>query len=124
MAEGLVNINDAMDSKLEEQGWTYGNDSQNSGYAWAENMMTANSDLRIFVFYEPDCMVGVVSYLEKYAAEKGLDLADFCVVNCYVDSATQEELELAISDPHATAFKGYVPMATKVMLRHTATWRA
>lgn len=87
---------------------TYGNDPQNGGYAWAENMMTANPDLRIFVCYEPDCMIGVVSYLERYASENGLDLADFCVVCCYVDSATQEEYKKAVADPSSTAFKGYV----------------
>lgn len=87
---------------------TYGNDAQNKGYNWAENMMTANPDLRIFVCYEPDCMVGVVSFLSKYSNDNGMDMNDFCVVNCYFDSATTEEFEKAKADPSSTPFKGYV----------------
>jgi len=87
---------------------SYGKDAQNKGYNWAENMMTANSNLRIFVCYEPDCMVGVVSYLTKYAKDKKINLKDFCVVNCYEDSATHEEFVKATKDASATPFKGYV----------------
>jgi ABC-type sugar transport system substrate-binding protein len=87
---------------------SYGDDAQNKGYSWAENQMTANPDLRIFVCYEPDCMIGVTQFLAKYAKENNLDLKDFCVINCYEDSATHEEFEKAKADPSSTAFKGYV----------------
>jgi ABC-type sugar transport system substrate-binding protein len=87
---------------------SYGKDAQNKGYNWAENMMTKNPNLRVFVCYEPDCMVGVVSFLAKYAKSKNLDLKDFCVVNCYEDTATREELKKAQANASATAFKGYV----------------
>lgn len=87
---------------------SYGNDAQNKGYNWAENMMTANPNLRIFVCYEPDAMIGVVSYLGKYAKEKNLDLKDFCVVNTYEDAKTHEEFTKAKANPSSTAFKGYV----------------
>lgn len=87
---------------------TYGNDAQNQGYNWAENMMTANSDLRCFVCYEPDCMIGVISFLSKYASDKGMDMADFCVINCYFDSVSIEEYEKAKADPSSTPYKGYV----------------
>ena len=87
---------------------SYGKDAQNKGYNWAENQMTANANLRIFVCYEPDCMIGVVSYLTKYAKEKKLDLKSFCVVNCYEDSATHDEFAKAQANASATPFKGYV----------------
>lgn len=87
---------------------TYGRDAQNRGYNWAENMMTANPDLRIFVAYEPDCMIGVVSFLSKYAKERNLDMKEFCVINCYFDSATIEEFKKAQTNPSSTPFKGYV----------------
>lgn len=87
---------------------SYGNDAQNTAYNWAENMMTANPDLRIFICYEPDAMKGVTSYLAQYAKDNKLDLADFCVINCYEDSETPALLEQAKNDPSSTAFKGYV----------------
>ena len=87
---------------------SYGNDAQNKGYAWAENMMTANPDLRIFVCYEPDCMEGVISYLNDYCDSKGLDKKDFCVVNCYQDDASVAEFDKAAADPSSTVYKGYV----------------
>jgi len=87
---------------------SYGSDATTKGYAWAENMMNANPDLRIFVCYEPDCMAGVISYLNSYCTEKGLDPADFCVVNTYEDTVTTEELAKAEADASSTVFKGYV----------------
>jgi ABC-type sugar transport system substrate-binding protein len=87
---------------------SYGDDAQNKGYTWAENQMTANPNLRIFVCYEPDCMIGVTQYLEKYAKDKKLDLKDFCVVNCYEDTATHETFEKAKANASSTALKGYV----------------
>lgn len=87
---------------------TYGDSAQTKAYDWAETEMTANPNLRIFVCYEPDCMVGVVQYLTQYAKDKGLDLKDFCVVNCYQDDNTTAEMAKAKADPSSTAFKGYV----------------
>ncbi|MDR1765425.1 MAG: substrate-binding domain-containing protein [Lachnospiraceae bacterium] len=87
---------------------SYGDDAQNKAYTWAENQMTANPDLRIFICYEPDAMIGVTQFLDKYAKDNGLDLKDFCVVNCYEDSTTYEIFDKASADPSSTAFKGYV----------------
>ncbi len=87
---------------------SYGKDAQTKGYTWAENQMTANPDLRIFICYEPDCMVGVTQFLAKYAKEKKIDLKEFCVINCYEDTATKEEFAKAKADASSTAFKGYV----------------
>lgn len=87
---------------------SYGENATTVAYNWAENMMTANPDLRVFVCYEPEAMIGVCDYLEQYAAEKGLDLADFCVVCCYEDATTREFYSNAVADPSSTAFKGYV----------------
>ncbi len=87
---------------------TYGDDAINGGYSWAENMMAANPDLRIFVCYEPECMVGVVSYLNQYCDENNIDKAEFCVVCCYEDSATLEEFDKTTADPSSTVFKGFV----------------
>lgn len=95
----LYNFNEAV---------TYGDNATADAYDWAETVMTSNPDLRCFACYEPEAMIGVVSYLEQYASENGLDLADFCVVNCYQDSVTLEEYEKALADPSSTAFKGYV----------------
>ena len=86
----------------------YGNDPVNKGFSWAENMMTANPDLRIFVCYEPECMVGVVSFLNDYCDSKGIAKTEFCVVNCYQDEATFVEYEKAKEDPSSTVYKGYV----------------
>lgn len=87
---------------------TYGDNAQTEGYNWAENQMTANPDLRVFICYEPDSAYGVCAYLDVYAKENGLDLADFCVINCYEDGDTPGYLEKANADPSSTAFKGYV----------------
>ncbi len=87
---------------------SYGDDAQNKGYSWAENMMTANPALRIFVCYEPDCMVGVVSYLNDYCDQNGIDKKEFCVVNCYQDEATFAEYDKALADGSSTVYKGYV----------------
>lgn len=86
----------------------YGKTAQTEGYNWAENMMTRNADLRIFLCYEPDAAYGVCNYLATYAADNGLDLADFCVICCYEDDDTPVLLSQARSDPSSTAFKGYV----------------
>jgi len=87
---------------------TYGDNAMNKGYAWAENMMTANPDLRIFVCYEPECMNGVVSFLNDYCDSKGIDKKEFCVVNCYQDDSTFAEYDKAKADPSSTVYKGYV----------------
>jgi len=87
---------------------SYGDDAQTKGYDWAENQMNANPDLRIFLCYEPDCAYGVCSFLDQYASDTGVDLADFCVLCCYEDSDTPGYLEKAVADPSSTAFKGYV----------------
>jgi ABC-type sugar transport system substrate-binding protein len=87
---------------------TYGDDAETLAYTWAETMMLANPDLRIFLAYEPDCAYGVCNYLAEYAADNGLDLANFCVICCYEDEETPTLLQQAIDTPSSTAFKGYV----------------
>lgn len=87
---------------------SYGDDPVNKGYAWAENMMTANPDLRIFVCYEPECMVGAVSYLNDYCDAKNIAKTEFCVVNCYEDDSAHAEYEKANAAPSSTVYKGYV----------------
>lgn len=90
------------------EGTSYGDTATTDAFNWAENLMTSNPDLRVFVCYEPEAMIGVCDYLNQYAQANGLDLADFCVVNCYTDSSTLEEHEKAVADPSSTAFKGNV----------------
>ncbi|MGI5936797.1 MAG: substrate-binding domain-containing protein [Oscillospiraceae bacterium] len=86
----------------------YGDDAQTMGYDWAQTVMTSNPNVRIFLTYEPDAALGVCSYLEEYAADNGLDLREFCVINNYLDENAEALYDKAVSDPASTAYKGYV----------------
>lgn len=86
----------------------YGDDAQTLAYSWAETVLTANPDVRIFLCYEYGSGYGVINYLQQYADENGYDLKDFCVIFCYEDAETPALLEQAVEDPSSTALKGYV----------------
>ena len=93
---------------------SYGNAPVETAYNNASAVLAANPDCRIFIAYEPDEAVGINSYLMDYAAQNGLDLADFCVVPGYAMDATFQELWAEVqADPSANAIKGYATFGGK-----------
>lgn len=86
----------------------YGDAPQTDAYNNAATVLAANPDCRIFIAYEPDEAIGIASYLETYAADNNLDLADFCVMPCYSQDDTFMSMYAdAESDASASAIKGY-----------------
>ena len=93
---------------------SYGNAPVETAYNNASAVLAANPDCRIFIAYEPDEAVGINSYLVDYAAQNGLDLADFCVVPGYAMDATFQELWAEVqANPSANAIKGYATFGGK-----------
>ena len=87
---------------------SYGNAPVETAYNNTSAILAAHPDCRIFIAYEPDEAVGINSYLMDYAAQNGLDLADFCVVPGYSMDATFQELWAEVcKNPSANAIKGY-----------------
>ena len=86
----------------------YGQDAQTEGYSWAETLVSANTDLRMFICYQYDSGYGVISYLDQYCEENNIDKTEFCVLFCYEDRESPVLLEQAREDPSSTVFKGYV----------------
>lgn len=86
----------------------YGDAPQTDAYNNAATVLSANPDCRIFIAYEPDEAIGIASYLETYAADNGLDLADFCVIPCYSQDDTFMSMYAdAQADASSSAIKGY-----------------
>ena len=93
---------------------SYGNAPVETAYNNASAVLAANPDCRIFIAYEPDEAVGINSYIVDYAAQNGLDLADFCVVPGYAMDATFQELWAEVqANPSANAIKGYATFGGK-----------
>ncbi|MCD8365020.1 MAG: substrate-binding domain-containing protein [Clostridiales bacterium] len=87
---------------------SYGDAAQTDAYNNASSVLGANPDCRVFIAYEPDEAMGIAQYIETYAADNGLDLADFCVIPCYsVDDTFLSLYADALEDPSSTAIKGY-----------------
>lgn len=84
-----------------------GDDIFNAAYLWARDVMEGVPDTRLFCCYTPEAAYGVCYYLEQYAAEHELDLADFCVVWCGEDAESQTYLSVAREDDSYTAARGY-----------------
>lgn len=86
----------------------YGSAPQTDAYNNASTVLQAHPDCRIFIAYEPDEAIGISSYLEQYAADNSLDLADFCVIPCYSqDDTFMSMYSDAEADHSASAVKGY-----------------
>ena len=79
-----------------------------AAYLWARTLMDSVPDLRIFCCDTPQAAYGVCYYLEQYAADQALDLADFCVVWCGEDEDSETYLSVAREDDSYTAARGYV----------------
>lgn len=93
---------------------SYGNAPVETAYDNASAVLAAHPDCRIFIAYEPDEAVGINSYIEDYAAQNGLDLADFCVVPGYAMDATFQEMWAEVQADHsANAIKGYATFGGK-----------
>ena len=93
---------------------SYGNAPVETAYNNASAVLAAHPDCRIFIAYEPDEAVGINSYIEDYAAQNGLDLADFCVVPGYAMDATFQEMWAEVQADHsANAIKGYATFGGK-----------
>ena len=93
---------------------SYGNAPVETAYNNASAVLAAHPDCRIFIAYEPDEAVGINSYIVDYAAQNGLDLADFCVVPGYAMDQTFQELWAEVSADHsANAIKGYATFGGK-----------
>lgn len=84
-----------------------GNNIFNAAYLWARDVMAGVPDTRLFCCYTPEAAYGVCYYLEQYAADHELDLADFCVVWCGEDGESQTYLSVAREDDSYTAARGY-----------------
>ena len=80
----------------------------NAAFVWARSVMTDKPDTRLFCCYTPEAAYGVCYYLEQYAADHELDLADFCVVWNGEDTDSQAYLTVAREDNSYTAARGYV----------------
>lgn len=80
----------------------------NAAYLWARTVMENEPDTRLFCCYAPEAAYGVCYYLEQYAADHELDLADFCVVWNGEDADSQTYLTVAREDDSYTAARGYV----------------
>ena len=94
---------------------SYGNSAQEDAYNNTSAILAAHPDCRIFIAYEPDEAIGMNSYISDYAAQNGLDLADFCVVPCYAMDATFQQLWAEVyADHSANAIKGYSTYGGKV----------
>ena len=86
----------------------YGNSAQQDAYDNASAVLAAHPDCRIFIAYEPDEAIGAASYIADYAAQKGLDLADFAVFPCYSEDPTFQQMYAEVlADHSANAIKGY-----------------
>ena len=93
---------------------SYGNAPVETAYNNASAVLAAHPDCRIFIAYEPDEAVGINSYIEDYAAQNKLDLADFCVVPGYAMDATFQEMWAEVQADHsANAIKGYATFGGK-----------
>lgn len=87
---------------------SYGDAAQTDAYNNALAVLGANPDCRVFIAYEPDEAMGIASYIETYAADNGLDLADFCVIPCYAEDGTFLSMYADVeADASANAVKGY-----------------
>lgn len=80
----------------------------NAAFVWARSIMASKPDTRLFCCYSPEAAYGVCYYLEQYAADHELDLADFCVVWNGEDADSQTYLTVAREDDSYTAARGYV----------------
>ena len=87
---------------------SYGNAPVETAYNNTSAILAAHPNCRIFIAYEPDEAVGINSYIMDYAAQNGLDLADFCVVPGYAMDQTFQEMWAEVqANPSANAIKGY-----------------
>lgn len=80
----------------------------NAAYLWARSVMAENPETRLFCCYTPEAAYGICYYLEQYAADEELDLADFCVVWNGEDEDSQTYLTVARENASYTAARGYV----------------
>ncbi|MBR2755479.1 MAG: substrate-binding domain-containing protein [Lachnospiraceae bacterium] len=86
----------------------YGNSAQQDAYNNAQAVLAAHPDCRIFIAYEPDEAIGAASAIADFAAQKGLDLADFAVFPCYSEDPTFQAMYAEVAADHsANAIKGY-----------------
>lgn len=79
-----------------------------AAFLWARHIMDAIPDLRLFCCDTPQTAYGVCYYLEQYAADNELDLADFCVIWCDEDADSETYLSVARENASYTAARGYV----------------
>lgn len=80
----------------------------NAAFLWARNVMADVPETRLFCCYTPEAAYGICYYLEQYAADNKLDLADFCVVWNGEDADSRTYLTVAREDDSYTAARGYV----------------
>jgi hypothetical protein len=109
--------------ELDAEPLSASDDLFNSAYLWARSTMKDNPQTRIFCCYTPAAAYGVCYYLEQYAADQELDLADFCVVWVGQDEDSSTYLSVAQESSSYTAARGYVqaedsPWITGARLAH------
>ena len=83
-------------------------DQQGAAYNFAFDSLAAHPDVRVFIAYEPAMALGYNQAIAQYAEDNGLEIADFCVIPCYAEDSTFNDLYAeAVEDPSSEAVKGY-----------------
>ena len=83
-------------------------DQQGAAYNFAFDTLAANPDVRIFIAYEPAMALGYNQAIAQYADDNGLSVEDFCVIPCYAEDSTFNDLYAEAEADHASqAIKGY-----------------
>lgn len=77
-------------------------------YLWARQIMSGVPELRLFCCDTPEAAYGVCYFLEQYAADNELDLAEFCVIWVGEDADSETYLTVALEDDSYTAARAYV----------------
>lgn len=81
----------------------------NAAHDNAQSVLSSNPNCHIFIAYEEEQALGINDAIADHCEEKGLNLADYCVIACYgEDSTFIDEYEVAVSNPSSSAIKGYV----------------
>lgn len=87
---------------------TDGSDLFSAAYLWARQVMRGVPELRLFCCDTPEAAYGICYFLEQYAADNELDLAEFCVIWVGEDADSETYLTVALEDDSYTAARAYV----------------
>lgn len=77
--------------------------SIDNGFTFAEEALTYNNNIRLFLMYETDPAIGVHNYVEQ---NPQYSLSEFCVVGVGQTDASTELIEQARQDPASCMLRG------------------